>query len=42
VKRKSRMPFVMYGYENALSCQRLDENATRLAGILDAPFKLCI
>jgi hypothetical protein len=32
------MPFVTYGYENALLCQRLDENARSLERILDAPF----
>jgi hypothetical protein len=38
VKRKSLIPFVAQGCERALLCQRLDENARRLAGILDAPF----
>jgi hypothetical protein len=32
------MPFVAHGCEHALLCQRLDENARRLASKLDAPF----
>jgi hypothetical protein len=32
------MPFVAYGCEHDLLCQPLDENARRLASILDAVF----
>jgi hypothetical protein len=34
------MPLVAYGCEHALWCQQLDENATRLASVLAAPFSV--
>jgi hypothetical protein len=42
VKRKSRMPFVNYGYEHARLCQRIDENARRLASYSLLRFRLYI